>query len=192
MVGHPEIKICGKGVKIKSPGEAISLGLSLLPEDRKHLGLLLNDSITKNMTLSALKHFSNFGIVDVNEETVQAKEKAIALKIKAASLDVPVKTLSGGNQQKVVLGKCLMTNPQVLFLDEPTRGIDVGAKAEIYRLMNDMASRGLAVVMVSSELPEILGMSDRVLVMSEGKFVAEFTAAEATQEKIMHAATTFH
>jgi D-xylose transport system ATP-binding protein len=166
--------------------------MALLPEDRKAVGLLLEESVVKNMTLSALSRFSRLGLVDSYEEMIETKKKIEALRIKTSGLTVAVKNLSGGNQQKVFLGKCLLTQPKVLFLDEPTRGIDVGAKAEIYRLINDLASQGLAIVMASSELPEILGMSDRILVMNEGRLAGEFMTSEATQENLMAAATARH
>ena len=191
LAGDFEILVGGKKATINSPHHAIAHGLSLLPEDRKSLGLLLNESVVKNMTLSALSRFSHGGFVDSNEEESATQEKVLSLRVKTPSLTVAVKNLSGGNQQKVVLGKCLMTSPQVLFLDEPTRGIDVGAKAEIYKLINELASQGLSVVMASSELPEILGMSDRIMVMSEGRMAGEFTSQDATQEKLMTAATSF-
>ena len=182
----------GKEIHIHSPEGAIANGLALLPEDRKLLGLLLDETVVKNMTLSSLAHFASMGFVDSHEEMAKAQEKVVSLRIKTSSLTTAVKNLSGGNQQKVVLGKCLLTHPQVLFLDEPTRGIDVGAKAEIYRLINELAAQGMAIVMASSELPEILGMSDRILVMSEGRIAGEFNIAEATQEKLMAAATSRH
>lgn len=184
-----EVRLHGKRVHIKSPHDAIVQGMSLLTEDRKRYGLVLDQSVLKNITLAGLNRLAPLGVVDVNQEVTVGKRYAKELRVKAPSLDAPVATLSGGNQQKVVLAKCLMTEPEVLFLDEPTRGIDVGARAEIYQLMNDLAAKGLAIVMISSELPEVLGMSDRVLVMSEGHLTADFTAAEATQEKIMAAAT---
>jgi len=182
----------GKEIHIHSPEGAIANGLALLPEDRKLLGLLLDETVVKNMTLSSLANFSSIGFINSHEEMAQAQEKVVSLRIKTSSLTTAVKNLSGGNQQKVVLGKCLLTHPQVLFLDEPTRGIDVGAKTEIYRLINELAAQGMAIVMASSELPEILGMSDRILVMSEGRIAGEFKIAEATQEKLMAAATSRH
>jgi D-xylose transport system ATP-binding protein len=186
-----QLVLNGKLMYFHSPHGAIQHGLALLPEDRKRLGLLLDETVVHNMTLAALSKFATFGIVDGNAEMEATQEKVKSLKIKTPSVTTVVKNLSGGNQQKVVLGKCLLTSPQVLFLDEPTRGIDVGAKAEIYRLINELAAGGLAVVMASSELPEILGMSDRILVMSEGRIAAEFDVQDANQEKLMAAATSF-
>lgn len=184
-----EVFIDGKKVNIKSSKDAIEEGLSLVTEDRKGQGLIFNLDIKQNMTLPFLNWLSPRGIINQNEEIKLSQKYVDELKIKTPSLETLVGTLSGGNQQKVVLGKCLMTNPKVLFLDEPTRGIDVGAKFEIYNIMKQLVAQGVAIVMVSSELPEILGMSNRVLVMSEGKITAEFSRHEATQEQVMHAAT---
>lgn len=184
-----EVFIDGKKVNIKSTKDAIEEGLSLVTEDRKGQGLIFNLDIKQNMTLSFLSWLSPKGIINKNEEIKLSQKYVDELKIKTPSLETLVGTLSGGNQQKVVLGKCLMTNPKVLFLDEPTRGIDVGAKFEIYSIMKQLVAQGVAIVMVSSELPEILGMSNRVLVMSEGKITAEFSRHEATQEQVMLAAT---
>lgn len=184
-----EVFIDGKKVNIKSTKDAIEEGLSLVTEDRKGQGLIFNLDIKQNMTLSFLSWLSPKGIINKNEEIKLSQKYVDELKIKTPSLETLVGTLSGGNQQKVVLGKCLMTNPKVLFLDEPTRGIDVGAKFEIYSIMKQLVAQGVAIVMVSSELPEILGMSNRVLVMSEGKITAEFSQHEATQEQVMLAAT---
>lgn len=184
-----EVFIDGKKVNIKSTKDAIEEGLSLVTEDRKGQGLIFNLDIKQNMTLSFLSWLSPKGIINKNEEIKLSQKYVDELKIKTPSLETLVGTLSGGNQQKVVLGKCLMTNPKVLFLDEPTRGIDVGAKFEIYSIMKQLVAQGVAIVMVSSELPEILGMSNRILVMSEGKITAEFSQHEATQEQVMLAAT---
>ncbi|MDZ4676325.1 MAG: xylose ABC transporter ATP-binding protein [Oligoflexia bacterium] len=184
-----EVYLNGELLKISSPHDAIKAGLSLLPEDRKRHGLVLEDTVAKNMSLAGLNKISQLGIVNFQAERIYALKQLKDLHIKASSIQAPVKSLSGGNQQKVVIAKCLMTTPKVLFLDEPTRGIDVGAKAEIYQLMNELAAQGLAIVMVSSELPEILGVSDRIIVMSEGRISGEFLCADATQEKIMAQAT---
>jgi D-xylose transport system ATP-binding protein len=187
-----DIFLNGQSLKVSSPHDAIKNGLSLLPEDRKHHGLVLEDTVAKNMSMAGLSRISRAGVVSVQKEKLYALQQLKNLHIKAPSIEAPVKSLSGGNQQKVVISKCLMTKPTVLFLDEPTRGIDVGAKAEIYQLMNELAAQGLAIVMVSSELPEILGVSDRIVVMSEGRVSGEFSIGEATQEKIMAQATKFH
>jgi D-xylose transport system ATP-binding protein len=145
--------------------------------------------VKRNTTLATLHKVSRLGVVNENEEIRWASRYVQELKTKTASLETPVGTLSGGNQQKVVIGKWLMSSPKILIMDEPTRGIDVGAKYEIYNLMNQLVEQGVAIIMISSELPEVLGMSDRILVMSEGQFVREYDWREATQEKIMLAAT---
>ncbi len=184
-----EILVEGRRVSIKSPSEAIKHGIGFVTEDRKRFGLLLEQTIVDNMSLAGLKQISGAFITHRSRETVAAKEKMQSLRVKANSPITIAGTLSGGNQQKVVLGKWLLTNPKVLFLDEPTRGIDVGAKQEIYSEINKLAKEGLAIVMVSSELPEVLGLSDRVIVLHEGKLTGEFSKSEATPEKVMAAAT---
>lgn len=191
FTGHNngEIYIDGKKVEIKSPVEAINYGLALVTEDRKRLGLVLEQEIQKNLTLASLDKFCNFNVINTNEEIKECNNSVAALRIKTPSLISRANNLSGGNQQKVVLGKWLMTKPKILIMDEPTRGIDVGAKFEIYNIMNELKKEGVAIIMVSSELPEILGMSDRILVMHEGRFNGEFLHFEADQEKIMVAAT---
>jgi D-xylose transport system ATP-binding protein len=173
----------------KSPPEAIRAGLSLVSEDRKRYGLVLDASVSENLTLASLRRFARGPLVDDAARGTEAREEATALHIRAPGLGAPVRQLSGGNQQKVVLGKWLLTRPRVLFLDEPTRGVDVGAKAEIHRLIADLAEAGLGVVLVSSDLPELLGMSHRVLVLSQGAATAELSASEATPEAVMTAAT---
>ncbi len=184
-----EVEIDGKRVKIKKTEDAINHGLALVSEDRKKYGLVLPMDIKSNVTLASLRSVSSGGLIDPNREIANGETYIKQLKIKANSVETVVGTLSGGNQQKVVLGKWLLTNPKILILDEPTRGIDVGAKFEIYNIMNDLVKQGVAIIMVSSELPELLGMSHRVLVIAEGKLTGEFQAEEATQEKIMIAAT---
>ncbi|MGO4269747.1 ATP-binding cassette domain-containing protein, partial [Paenibacillus sp. TAF58] len=188
-VSQGTISIDGKAVKIKSPQDAIREGLALVSEDRKKFGLVLNMNIQKNTSIASLKAVSDWGVINENKEVQNANTYLQSLKIKAGSVETVVGTLSGGNQQKVVLGKWLMTRPKVLILDEPTRGIDVGAKFEIYNIINELVREGVAIIMISSELPEVMGMSHRILVLNEGKFTAEFKHDEATQEKIMHAAT---
>ncbi len=184
-----EIFVEGKRVEINSPSEAIENGIGFVTEDRQRFGLLLEQSLLDNLTLAALKQISGAFLTHRSRETVAAQNVMNLLKVKANSPLMMANTLSGGNQQKVVLGKWLLTNPKVLFLDEPTRGIDVGAKQEIYAEINKLAKEGLAIVMVSSELPEIMGLSDRILVLHEGKLTGEFTKAEATAEKVMARAT---
>jgi len=173
----------------KSPADAIAAGLSLVSEDRKRYGLVLDASVSENLTLASLLRFVRGFLVDDRKRDEQAREEAGALNIRASALGSAVRQLSGGNQQKVVLGKWLLTKPRVLFLDEPTRGVDVGAKAEIHRLIAELAEAGLGVVLVSSDLPELLGMSHRVLVLSLGAATAELSASEATPEAVMTAAT---
>jgi D-xylose transport system ATP-binding protein len=172
-----------------TPAEAIAAGLALVSEDRKRYGLVLDASVSENLTLASLRRFVRRLLVDDGAREAQAREEASALRIRAPGLGAPVRQLSGGNQQKVVLGKWLLTRPRVLFLDEPTRGVDVGAKAEIHRLIAELAETGLGVVLVSSDLPELLGMSHRVLVLSLGVATAELSASEATPEAVMTAAT---
>ena len=184
-----EIYVEGRKVSIDSPAEAIEDGLGFVTEDRKRFGLILEQTISNNMTLAGLKRISGAFITHQTRETVAAQKSMRDLRVKATSPLTIAGTLSGGNQQKVVLGKWLLTNPKILFLDEPTRGIDVGAKQEIYANINKLAKEGLAIVMVSSELPEVLGLSDRVLVLHEGKLTGEFIKTEATPEKVMAAAT---
>ncbi|WP_027408836.1 xylose ABC transporter ATP-binding protein [Anoxybacteroides tepidamans] len=183
------VQINGKEVRIRSVQDAIRAGIALVTEDRKRLGLVLGMDVKTNTTLASLKEISKFGIINQNEELKWSQKYVDELKTKTSSIETPVGTLSGGNQQKVVLAKWLMAKPKILILDEPTRGIDVGAKYEIYHLMNKLAQEGVAIIMISSELPEILGMSDRILVMREGRIVREFTHDQATQENIMMAAT---
>ncbi|MDQ3320996.1 MAG: xylose ABC transporter ATP-binding protein [Acidobacteriota bacterium] len=184
-----EIFIENKRVEINSPAEAIKNGIGFVTEDRKRFGLLLEQTISDNMTLAGLKKVSGAVLTNRTRETIAVKGAMNSLKVKANSPLTVAGTLSGGNQQKVVLGKWLLTNPKVLFLDEPTRGIDVGAKQEIYAEINKLAKEGLAIVLVSSELPEVLGLSDRILVLHEGKLTGEFSKTEATPEKVMAAAT---
>jgi D-xylose transport system ATP-binding protein len=183
------IEIGGRTTTIASPADAISKGVGFVTEDRKRFGLILDQTILDNMTLAGLKSISGRMITNRTRETMAAKGPMQSLRIKANSPLTVAGTLSGGNQQKVVLAKWLLTNPKVLFLDEPTRGIDVGAKQEIYAEINKLAKDGLAIVLVSSELPEVLGLSDRVVVLHEGRKTGEFTRTEATPEKVMAAAT---
>jgi len=183
------VKIRGHEVHPHSARQAIESGLSLVPEDRKNMGLVLIQSILKNISLANLDQFSKFFRIDENAEREASLQQAKALTIKASSLDVPAETLSGGNQQKVVISKWLMSRPDVLIMDDPTRGIDVGAKFEIYKLMNELAEKGEAVIMISSELEEVLGMSDRVMVMCRGHSAATLPVAEASQERVMALAT---
>ena len=186
------VLIDGREVEIDSPADAIRAGVGFVTEDRKRFGLILNQTILDNMTLAGLKRISGAFLTDRTKETIAAKGPMKSLRVKANSPLTVAGTLSGGNQQKVVLGKWLLTNPKVLFLDEPTRGIDVGAKQEIYAEINKLAKTGLAIVLVSSELPEVLGLSDRVMVLHEGRVTGEFSRRDATPEKVMAAATGNH
>ena len=178
----------GQPQKINSPRQAINLGLGFLTEDRKTQGLVLPLSVQENICLPSVERFSRMGVVRAREEAQAAAQYLKDLRIKATGPRQRVIYLSGGNQQKVVLGKWLCTRGNILIFDEPTRGIDVGSKAEIYQLMNQLTAAGAAIIMISSELPEILGMSDRILVMHQGRINGEFSAAEATQEKLLHCA----
>jgi len=184
-----EIVLNGKPIRIREPGDAIAAGLGLLTEDRKLTGIMGVLSVRDNMTIASLGRFSPTGILNRRRMDAACKAQREALAIKTPTLDQLIKLLSGGNQQKVLVSRWLLTSPDVLMIDEPTRGIDVGAKAEIHRLMSQLAGEGKAIIMVSSEMPEILGMSDRVIVIHEGRIAGEFTRAEVTQEKIMAAAT---
>ncbi|MEJ7578892.1 MAG: ATP-binding cassette domain-containing protein, partial [Pyrinomonadaceae bacterium] len=184
-----EVFIDGQTARIVRPSDAIRHGLGFVTEDRKRFGLVLDQTILNNMTLAGLNKLSGRFITDEDAEAVAGERAMSDLRVKANSTLTVAGTLSGGNQQKVVLAKWLLTNPRVLFLDEPTRGIDVGAKQEIYREINRLAREGLAIVLVSSELPEVLGLSDRVLVLHEGRITGEFNRADATPEKVMACAT---
>jgi ABC-type sugar transport system ATPase subunit len=184
-----EIRIDGKHVRITSPADAIKQGIGFVTEDRKRFGLVLDQSILNNMTLAGLQKISGRFITSLGAESAAGERSMKELRVKANSVFTIANTLSGGNQQKVVLAKWLLTNPRVLFLDEPTRGIDVGAKQEIYALINRLAKSGLAIVLVSSELPEVLGLADRILVLHEGRLTGEFLRATATPEKVMACAT---
>jgi D-xylose transport system ATP-binding protein len=183
------VLIDGREVRISSPSDAISNGMAFVTEDRKRSGLVLDQTILRNMTLAALPRVSGTVITNEERELAAGDRLFRSLQVRANSLFTIAGTLSGGNQQKVVLGKWLMTSPRVLFLDEPTRGIDVGAKQEIYAEIVTLAQAGLAVVMVSSELPEVLGLSDRILVLHQGRLTGEFTRANATPEAVMACAT---
>ncbi len=185
-----EITIDGNSFVANSARTAMNRGINLVPEDRKLQGLVLMQSILKNISLPNMSLFAERFSINQNKEFYECNTVSKKLSVKCHSIHVPVNTLSGGNQQKVVIAKCIMTKPKVLILDEPTRGIDVGAKYEIYKLMNALAAQGVAIIMVSSELPEILGMSDRILVMHEGKCTGIIPNDEnATQERVMTLAT---
>ncbi|MCB9126045.1 MAG: sugar ABC transporter ATP-binding protein, partial [Caldilineaceae bacterium] len=183
------ITIMGKEVQIKSPTDAIRHGMALLTEDRKLTGIMGVLSVRDNMMIASLESYAKAGFLNkkiINETCAREKTR---LELKTPSMDQLIRNLSGGNQQKVLVSRWLLTVPEILILDEPTRGIDVGAKSEIHRLMSKLAQEGKAIIMISSELPEILGMSDRVLVMHDGRVGGEFARKDATQENIMRAAT---
>ena len=184
-----EILVGGKPVQINHPYDAIKHGIGFVTEDRKRYGLILEQTILKNMTLAGLRRLSGRFFTNEDAEAAAGQRASRDLRIKSTSVFTIAGTLSGGNQQKVVLAKWLLTSPRVLFLDEPTRGIDVGAKQEIYAQINKLAETGLAIVLVSSELPEVLGLSDRVIVLHEGRVTGEFTRKEATPEAVMSCAT---
>jgi putative multiple sugar transport system ATP-binding protein len=182
-----EVLMHGKPVDVGTVRKAIDHGIAYVTEDRKGLGLVLEEDIRKNISLANLDAVAERSVIDTGREFKVANDYRKALNIRCSGVEQLVVNLSGGNQQKVVLSKWLFTKPELLMLDEPTRGIDVGAKYEIYTIIDQLASEGKGILMISSELPELLGMCDRIYVMNEGRFVAEFTAAEASQERIMHA-----
>jgi len=179
----------GKPLNLKHPSQAIKHGIAYVSEDRKTKGLILLQTIKENITLANLQELSNRSVVNENEEVVVSRNYKDSLNIKTPSIVQRVVNLSGGNQQKVSIAKWLYVKPDILILDEPTRGIDVGAKFEIYTIMNELVAQGMSIIMISSELPEVLGMSDRIYVMSEGKLTGELTSDEASQESIMRLAT---
>ncbi|MGX7000740.1 sugar ABC transporter ATP-binding protein [Caballeronia sp. KNU42] len=183
-----EVHISGKPLQLGRPQAAVRAGLALVPEDRRAQGLALELSIARNASLTVLGRLVKHGLISSRSENSLAADWGKRLRLKASDLDAPVGTLSGGNQQKVVLGKWLATGPKVLIIDEPTRGIDVGAKAEVYRTLAELVREGMAVLMISSELPEVLGMADRILVMHEGRISADIARADANEERVMSAA----
>jgi rhamnose transport system ATP-binding protein len=185
--GHVELD--GRRLPPGRPLAAMRAGIGFVPEDRRQQGLVMDLSIARNATMTRTRALARMGIVGQGAEHRLAREWATRLQLKYHRLEDPVGFLSGGNQQKVVLAKWLATEPKLLILDEPTRGIDVGTKSEVHRLMSELAGRGLAVLMISSELPEVLGMADRVLVMYEGRLTAELTRDEADEESVIRAAT---
>jgi len=182
------IVLDGEAVTIPSPARAVDLGIAHVPEDRRRHGVIPEMAVAANMTLATLRAVSTLGLLDFGRERAVAADLARRLGVKAASVDAPAGHLSGGNQQKVALARWLAAEPSVLILDEPTQGVDVGAKAEIHRLMGDLAARGMAILMISSELPEILGMSDRIAVMHGGTIVGTLDRADATPERILELA----
>ncbi len=183
-----DIKLNQRITNFGSPEQAMRAGIALVPEDRKKDGLVLGLDVKTNISITTLNQLQRMGLISESSEAKLAQKYIDLLKIKASSVDQLVKNLSGGNQQKIVIAKCLATGPSVLMLDEPTRGIDINAKSEIYKLIIELASKGMGIIMVSSELPEILAISDRVLVMCEGSITAEFNAKEAYEDNILKAA----
>ncbi len=183
------VEVDGQPLRKASPNQAIRLGIGLAPEDRKNSGLIVNLSVSRNITLASLDELFLSPLIFHRREKLVAEKYVDDLRIATPNVDRETLALSGGSQQKVVLSKWLLRNSKTLILDEPTRGIDVGAKLEIYRLMDELASQGVAILMISSDLPEILGMSDRILVMHEGRIVGELSHEEATEEKVMMLAT---
>lgn len=184
-----EVYVEGELVRLKNPQRALQAGISYVSEDRKTEGLILKQDIKRNITISNLQALANLGFIDENKEVIIAEEYRKNINIKTPSIEQTVENLSGGNQQKVSISKGLFTNPKILILDEPTRGIDVGAKYEIYTLINQLISEGMSILIISSELPELLAMSDRIYVVAEGKITGELSKEEATQENVMRLAT---
>ncbi len=180
-----EIVINGQPARIETPADAIARGIGYVPEDRRRHGAVLEMSIASNVSLASLDNVSSNGLVDADSENKLASQFVDRLRVKTSSIEAPAGTLSGGNQQKVALARWLATNPKILILDEPTQGVDVGSKSEIHGIMMDLAAKGLAIVMISSELPEVMGMSDRIVVFHQGRIAGELSRAEATQEKIL-------
>ena len=187
-----EVWLRGKKIRIHSPAAAIRHGIGYITADRKLDGLLLIKSIRENVSLACLRRLQRFSFIARGRERQAAEKFKDVLAIKTPSIDQIVENLSGGNQQKVVFARWMLAKSDLLILDEPTVGIDVGAKQEIYRLMNGIAAEGRGILMISSELPELLGMCDRILVMREGRIVYEVSGAEATQEKILYYSAGFH
>jgi len=183
------VRVGGRDVRFASPSEAMDAGVAYLPEDRHQEGLVLDFSIAENVTLPILRRLFPRLLTHASTERAVAREYTERFNVRMTGVDQPVGALSGGNQQKVVLAKWLASKPRVLILDEPTRGIDIGAKVEVHRLIADLAAAGLAVILISSDLPEVLAMSDRILVLHEGRLTAEIPRARATEERVMFAAT---
>ena len=183
-----ELWLDGQKITIDSPRSAVTQGVCLVPEDRKRHGIVPLQGVGSNITMAVLENFAKFGVINAEDELAQIQKSIDRMRIKTASPDLPIKGLSGGNQQKAVLSKMLLPNPKVLILDEPTRGVDVGAKYEIYKLMFELVKQGVSIIMISSELPEVLGISDRVLVIGEGQLRGDFINEGLTQEMVLTAA----
>jgi ribose transport system ATP-binding protein len=186
---HGDIRLDGQSVRFRSPADAIDRGVVYVTEDRKAQGLFPLMGTGANITIAALRTFARFGLLGLARDRDAAARAARDFQVRAANLSQPVAALSGGNQQKVLLARYMLKRPSLVILDEPTRGVDVGARAEIYGLMNNLTSEGAAIVMISSDLPEVLGMADRTVVMREGRTAGELARAEATPERVMALAT---
>ena len=184
-----DILIEGKACRFRHPAQAMRAGIAMVTEDRKRLGLFAHMTVRENITICALKEMATAGVIPHGRETAAALSQIESLSVRTDGTEALITTLSGGNQQKCVIGRCMLTNPKVLLLDDPTRGVDIGAKAELYLLMEKLASDGMAIIVTSSELPELLTVSDRILVLSEGILTGEFSRSEATEQRIMEAAT---
>jgi ABC-type sugar transport system ATPase subunit len=184
-----EIRLDDTPVRFRHPAEAMRAGVAFVTEDRKRFGLFPQMSLGQNITVCMVEAAARWGLIRGRRESAMARDMIERLAIKASGVDAPIVSLSGGNQQKAIIGRGLLTRPRVLLLDDPTRGIDVGAKAELYRLMDALCRQGIAILLTSSELPELLTVCDRILVLSEGRLTAEFSRQEATEQKIMEAAT---
>jgi rhamnose transport system ATP-binding protein len=183
------VTVAGTRIPAHSPRAAIKAGMAFIPEDRRRQGLVTDASVAENIAAVIRRNLTSAGLLTRARENRAVEPWAAQLEVKTNALDAPAKTMSGGNQQKVVIAKWLATKPDLLIIDEPTRGIDVGTKAEVHRLLSELAAQGVAILMISSELPEVLGMADRVLVVCEGRLTADLSRAEATPERVMHAAT---
>jgi ABC-type sugar transport system ATPase subunit len=183
-----EIRLAGTAIHPRSPRDAVRHGIALVTEDRKRDGLVLHLTIRDNISMASYDRLSRWGVINRRSQAAHVQQKVKDLDIRPPLVDRLARQLSGGNQQKLVLAKWLMTQARVLILDEPTRGVDVATKVEIYQLISDLADKGIGILLISSELPEILGLSDRALVMREGRIVGEFTRAEASEEKLLAAA----
>jgi ribose transport system ATP-binding protein len=186
------VRLDGRTVSIAAPRDAIDHGIFLIPEDRKRSGLVLESSVNENISLANLAAFASFLLIRAGAERRNAAERSAALDIRTASIDTVVGTLSGGNQQKVVLAKWLSMAPRVVMFDEPTRGIDVGSKSEIYRLMRGLADSGVAVLMISSDMEEVIGVSDRIVVMREGRIAGFLERSGFSEENVMRLAVGRH
>lgn len=186
--GTGSITLEGEALAISSAKDALGHGIAMVPEDRKKNGIVPIMSVGQNISLAYLKQFAQHGIINSAQEASAARDSIKSLKVKTLGPDIAIRNLSGGNQQKAILARFLLSTPKVLILDEPTRGIDVGAKYEIYKLMFQLVKKGISIIMVSSELPEVLGISDRVLVMHEGEIKGDLLNTNLTQEQIMDCA----